>query len=102
MLYILYADLVAAWGNKVMKLIAFGIHPDDIEIGCGGTVALAAEQGHSVTLVDLSDGAGSSNGTPAERADEAAEAARILGAAQRINLEKIPKLEKAFAREMHS
>ncbi len=69
-----------------MKTVFFGIHPDDIELGCGGTVALAARERHEVVLVDLSDGGSSSNGTVAERAEEAHKAAEILGAAERLNL----------------
>lgn len=69
-----------------MKVLAFGIHPDDIELGCGGTVAVASKQGHEVVLVDLSDGASASNGTREERAAEAEAAAAVLGAARRINL----------------
>jgi len=70
----------------MMRILAFGIHPDDIELGCGGTVALLAGEGHDVVLVDLSDGASSSNGTVEIRAKEAAEAAKILGAKERVNL----------------
>jgi len=69
-----------------MKILTFGIHPDDIELGCGGTVALAVRQGHEVILVDLSSGEASSNGTPEERAGEAMKAAEILGVKQRLNL----------------
>lgn len=69
-----------------MKILVFGIHPDDVELGCGGTVAMCAEHGHEVTIVDLSQGESSSNGTPEERAREAVEAARILGCTQRLNL----------------
>lgn len=69
-----------------MRLTFLGIHPDDIELSCGGTVALACLQGHNVTLVDLSRGESSSNGTPEEREKEAAEAARILGVKDRLNL----------------
>ncbi|NIM19457.1 MAG: bacillithiol biosynthesis deacetylase BshB1 [Candidatus Latescibacteria bacterium] len=69
-----------------MRLLVFGIHPDDIELSCGGSVALAARQGHEVILADLSTGEASSNGTPEERAKEAMEASKILGATQRVNL----------------
>jgi bacillithiol biosynthesis deacetylase BshB1 len=69
-----------------MKILAIGIHPDDVELGCGGTVILAAEQRHDVVIVDLSDGTSSSNGTPDERAAEAAEAARFMGVGKRRNL----------------
>lgn len=70
-----------------MRILAFGIHPDDVELGCGGTVVLAAKQGHDVSIVDLSRGTSSSNGTPEERAAEAAEGARVMGVRRRINLD---------------
>jgi bacillithiol biosynthesis deacetylase BshB1 len=70
-----------------MKIVFFGIHPDDVELGCGGTAALASLQGHEVNLVDLSPGSSASNGTEQERAQEAQKAAEILGAGRRINLE---------------
>jgi bacillithiol biosynthesis deacetylase BshB1 len=70
-----------------MKVLAFGIHPDDVELGCGGTVILAVRQGHDVSIVDCSKGTSSSNGTPEERAAEAAEAARIMGVRKRFNLD---------------
>ncbi len=69
-----------------MRILAFGIHPDDVELGCGGTVILAVQQGHEVSIVDLSEGTSSSNGTPAERSEESAEAARIMGVSDRANL----------------
>jgi bacillithiol biosynthesis deacetylase BshB1 len=69
-----------------MKILTFGIHPDDIELGCGGTIALAGRQGHESVLVDLTAGEASSNGTPEERAAEATKAAAILGTKQRVNL----------------
>src|SRR5712671_4077268 len=62
-----------------MRIMAVGIHPDDVEIGCGGTVAVCAAAGDDVVIVDLTRGESSTNGTPEERAREAAEAARILG-----------------------
>jgi len=67
-------------------LLVFGPHPDDIEIGLGGTVARHTASGHAVGLCDLTRGELSSNGTPDERQAEAAEAARVLGAAWRENL----------------
>jgi bacillithiol biosynthesis deacetylase BshB1 len=68
-----------------MRILAFGIHPDDVEIGCGGTVARCASAGDEVIIVDLTRGESSTNGTPEERAREAVEAARILGASHRDN-----------------
>ena len=69
-----------------IDLLVFGPHPDDIEIGLGGTVARHTASGHVVGLCDLTRGELSSNGTPDERQAEAAEAARVLGAAWRENL----------------
>ena len=69
-----------------IDLLVFGPHPDDIEIGLGGTVARHAAAGHRVGLCDLTAGELSSNGTPEQRAVEAADAARVLGAAWRENL----------------
>lgn len=69
-----------------MRILAFGIHPDDVELGCGGTLAVHARAGHDVVIADLSRGESSSNGTPDERAAEAAAAAAILGCRERVNL----------------
>jgi len=69
-----------------IDLLVFGPHPDDIEIGLGGTVARHASAGHSVGLCDLTEGELSTNGTPEERRAEAVEASRVLGAMWRENL----------------
>ena len=69
-----------------VDLLGFGPHPDDLEIGLGGTLAKHAALGHSVGLCDLTRGEMSSNGTPQERADEADRARQVLGAAWRENL----------------
>ena len=69
-----------------LDLLVFGPHPDDIEIGLGGTIARHTAAGHRVGLCDLTRGELSSNGTPDERQAEAAAAARVLGAAWRENL----------------
>jgi bacillithiol biosynthesis deacetylase BshB1 len=69
-----------------VDLLIFGPHPDDIEIGLGGTVAKHTAAGHGVGLCDLTRGELSSNGTPEERQMEAANAARVLGALWRENL----------------
>jgi bacillithiol biosynthesis deacetylase BshB1 len=62
---------------------AFFAHPDDAELTCGGTLALEAQRGRRVAMVDLTRGESGSRGTPEIRAAEAAEAARILGASHR-------------------
>ena len=72
--------------QTTVDLLAFGPHPDDLEIGLGGTLAKHAASGHSVGLCDLTRGEMSTNGTPEERVKEAEEARKILGAAWRENL----------------
>jgi N-acetylglucosamine malate deacetylase 1 len=69
-----------------IDLLVFGPHPDDIEIGLGGTVARHAATGLTVGLCDLTAGELGSNGTPEERRREADQAARVLGAIWRENL----------------
>jgi len=69
-----------------VDLLAFGPHPDDLEIGLGGTLAKQAALGHVVGLCDLTRGEMSTNGTPEERVAEAEAACRVLGAAWRENL----------------
>lgn len=67
-------------------LLVLAAHPDDAEIGCGGTIAAHVRQGASVVVVDATRGELGSRGSPAERAAEAAAAARVLGLAGRENL----------------
>lgn len=69
-----------------IDLLVFGPHPDDIEIGLGGTVARHTSAGHAVGLCDLTRGELSSNGTVKQRQAEAEAAANVLGAAWRENL----------------
>lgn len=69
-----------------IDLLAFGPHPDDIEIGFGGCVALHAAQGLRVGLCDLTRGELGSNGTVDERLAEAEAARAVLGADWRVNL----------------
>jgi bacillithiol biosynthesis deacetylase BshB1 len=69
-----------------LDLLAFGAHPDDVEICCGGLLALSAAQGHRTGIVDLSRGELSTAGTPTLRAQETAAASQILGLAVRENL----------------
>ena len=69
-----------------VDLLAFGPHPDDLEIGMAGTLAKHAALGARVGLCDLTRGEMGSNGTPEERVAEAEAAGRVLGAAWRVNL----------------
>ena len=50
-----------------VDILAFGAHPDDVEIGCGGTIAKHVAQGHSIGLVDLTRGEMGSRGTVIDR-----------------------------------
>ena len=68
-----------------MHLLACGAHADDVEISCGGTVALAARLGHQVSILDLTAGELGSNGDTALRAREAVAAATVLGVSRREN-----------------
>jgi len=69
-----------------VDLLVFGPHPDDIEIGIGGTVARHAAEGVRVGLCDLTEGEMGSNGTVEERRREADAAREVLGAVWRENL----------------
>lgn len=69
-----------------MDLLAFGSHPDDVEIACGGTVAKFVRDGFSVAIVDMSFGEMGTRGTPENRLKEAEEARGVLGAKFRENL----------------
>jgi len=63
-----------------MRIAVFGPHPDDQELGMGGTIARLAAAGHQVTLVDMTTGEPTPFGSPEIRSQEAAAAAKILGA----------------------
>jgi N-acetylglucosamine malate deacetylase 1 len=70
-----------------LDLLAFGAHPDDVELFAGGTVAKMAAAGYATGIVDMTRGELGSRGTPSIRAREAAEAGRILGIKVRENLD---------------
>jgi len=69
-----------------VDLLVFGPHPDDLEIGLGGSIAKHVALGHRVGLCDLTKGELGTNGTPEERLAESEDARRVLGAAWRENL----------------
>src|SRR5690606_2942113 len=70
-----------------LDVIAVGAHPDDVEVACGGTLALLARQGYRVGIVDLTDGEPTPHSPgPEVRLREAQQAADVLGVAVRINL----------------
>jgi bacillithiol biosynthesis deacetylase BshB1 len=61
------------------NVLVIGPHPDDQELGMGGTIARLAQQGHDVLLLDMTNGEPTLHGDVHTRAKESAEAARILG-----------------------
>ena len=69
-----------------IDVLAFGPHPDDVELFCGGTMLRLAELGHATAVVDLTRGERASHGTPEERARETEEASAVLGLRWRENL----------------
>jgi bacillithiol biosynthesis deacetylase BshB1 len=69
-----------------LDVLAFGAHPDDVELGAGGILATHAARGLKTGIVDLTRGEMGTRGTPEIRDQEAKEAAKILGCAVRENL----------------
>lgn len=68
------------------NILIVGPHPDDQELGMGGTIAKLALQGHNVLLLDMTNGEPTPHGSPEIRAKESAKAAEILGV-KRLTLE---------------
>lgn len=66
--------------DGTVDLLAVGAHPDDAELGCGGTLALAASRGRRVGLLHLTRGESGTRGSAATRRSEAERAAEALGA----------------------
>ena len=69
-----------------VDILAFGAHPDDVEMGCGGTIAKSTASGKTVGIIDLTRGELGTNGTPELREKEANLASEIIGAKFRLNL----------------
>lgn len=70
-----------------LDILAFGAHPDDVELGCGGTIAKEVKNGKKVGIIDLTRGELGTRGTAETRDEEAFNAAKILGVSIRTNLE---------------
>jgi len=71
-----------------LDVIAVGAHPDDVEIGCGGTLAKLVRQGYRVGIVDLTDGEPTPGSPgPEVRLAESRKAADALGVQVRVTLE---------------
>ncbi len=68
-----------------VDILAIGAHPDDVELGCGGTLAKHVAAGDRVAILDLTRGEMGTRGTAELRDAEALEAAKILGVSQRVN-----------------
>lgn len=69
-----------------VDILAFGAHPDDIELGCGGSIAKAVADGKNVGLIDLTRGELGTRGSASIRDKEAVLAAELLGVKFRKNL----------------
>jgi bacillithiol biosynthesis deacetylase BshB1 len=69
-----------------VDVLAFGAHPDDVELAAGGTVAKLAEDGRTVAVVDFTRGEMGTRGTPEIRLQESEAAARIMNVKFRENL----------------
>ena len=69
-----------------VDILAIGAHPDDVELGCGGTIAKLISEGKKIAVIDLTEGELGTRGTNETRALESAEASKILGISARENL----------------
>ncbi|MDX5437229.1 MAG: bacillithiol biosynthesis deacetylase BshB1 [Pontibacter sp.] len=69
-----------------LDILAFASHPDDIELGCAGTVIAHVAAGYKVGIVDLTQGELGTRGTAEIRLQEAEDAAKIMGVSVRDNL----------------
>ena len=69
-----------------LDILAFGAHPDDVELGCGATLAKEVSLGKKVGIIDLTRGELGTRGSAELRDKEAAKAAEILGVSVRVNL----------------
>lgn len=69
-----------------LDILVLAAHPDDAELGCGGTIASHVARGYKVGIADFTRGELGTRGTPELRDQEAADSAKILGVSARINL----------------
>jgi N-acetylglucosamine malate deacetylase 1 len=69
-----------------LDVLAIGVHPDDVELGCSGTILKLIAEGKKVGVIDLTRGELGSRGNAELRLEEAANSAKILGLAIRENL----------------
>ncbi len=69
-----------------LDILAIGAHPDDVELGCGATLAKEVSNGKKVGIIDLTRGELGTRGTAETRDKEAFNAAKILGVHSRVNM----------------
>lgn len=69
-----------------VDILAFGVHPDDVELGCAGTLLASISAGKTAAIIDLTRGELGTRGTAETRDEEAADAAKVLGVSARENL----------------
>jgi bacillithiol biosynthesis deacetylase BshB1 len=69
-----------------LDILVLAAHPDDAELGCGGTILKHVSMGHKVGVVDFTRGELGTRGTPESRNQEATDSAKILGLSVRENL----------------
>src|SRR6201992_263302 len=69
-----------------LDILAVAVHPDDVELGCSGTLLMEKRNGKKTGVVDLTRGELGSRGTPELRMEEAVKAAAIMGLDARENL----------------
>ncbi len=70
-----------------VDILAFGVHPDDVELGCSGTLIASVSKGKKVAVIDLTRGELGTRGSADTRKAEAANAAKVMGVHARENLE---------------
>ena len=70
-----------------LDILAFGAHPDDVELGCSGTIAKEVSLGKKVGIIDLTRGELGTRGSVEIRNSESAKASEILGVVVRDNLD---------------
>ncbi len=70
-----------------LDILAIGVHPDDIELGCAGTIINEVRAGKKVGIIDLTQGELGTRGTRETRMQEAAAAAKVMGVVMRDNLQ---------------
>ncbi len=68
------------------SILVVGTHPDDVELGLGGSVAKWVKAGYDVAILDLTNGEPTPFGDPVTRAEEAKRSTSVLGVTTRINL----------------